>query len=86
MSFTIADISGSTGVCLLLVAFFLNLFGLIAHTSRRYQFMNAVGAGLSCYASYRIGFAPFVVLEGTWSVVAVVALLSTPRNNIGAHS
>ena len=75
MPLSFSDLVGSVGVFLLLAAFFLNLFGFLPHTSRSYQGMNAVGAGLSCYASYLIGFVPFVVLEGTWSVVAVVALL-----------
>lgn len=66
---------GSIGVALLLVAFFLNLLGRLHRSSRIYHSMNAVGAGLSCYASFLIGFLPFVVLEGTWSVVACVALL-----------
>ena len=74
LALTFPEIVGSIGVFLLLVAFFLNLFGRLAHTARTYQLMNAFGAGLSCYASYLIGFAPFVVLEGTWCVVAVVAL------------
>jgi hypothetical protein len=70
------DAIGSLGVALLLLAFFLNLTGRLAHGARAYQAMNAVGAGLACYASYRIGFAPFVVLEGTWTLVALVALAS----------
>jgi hypothetical protein len=65
---------GSIGVALLLAAFFLNLFGFLPRTARSYHSMNVLGAGLSCYASYLIGFLPFVVLEGTWSVVALVAL------------
>ena len=72
---TFPEIVGSVGVFALLVAFFLNLSGRLPHTARTYQVMNAVGAGLSCYASYLIGFAPFVVLEGTWSLVAIVALV-----------
>jgi hypothetical protein len=72
---TLSEWIGSVGVALLLAAFFLNLFGFLGRTSRAYQSMNAVGAGLSCYASYLIGFVPFVVLEGTWSLVALVALL-----------
>ena len=75
MHLTFPELVGSVGVFLLLVAFFLNLFGRLRHTARTYQAMNAVGAGLSCYASYLIGFVPFVVLEGTWSLVAIVALL-----------
>jgi hypothetical protein len=69
---------GSAGVALLLTAFFLNLFGFLDRRAHSYQTMNAVGAGLSCYASYLIGFVPFVVLEGTWSVVALVAILRRP--------
>jgi hypothetical protein len=65
---------GSAGVSLLLVAFFLNLIGALAHTSRLYQGLNFVGAALACYASYRIDFMPFVVLEGTWALVALVFL------------
>jgi hypothetical protein len=66
---------GSSGVALLLLAFALQLSGVLDHASRSYQLMNAVGAGLACWASWRIGFRPFVVLEGAWSLVALVALL-----------
>jgi len=41
---------------------------------------DAIGAALACWASWRIAFWPFVVLEGTWFAVAVIALLRpTPR-------
>lgn len=80
MPLTYPEIAGSLGVFLLLVAFFLNVFGRLGHATRAYQLMNAVGAGLSCYASYLIGFMPFVVLEGTWSIVAIVALMGLGPN------
>jgi len=79
MPVSFAEIVGSVGVFLLLVAFFLNLFGRLPHTARSYRLMNAIGAGLSCLASYLIGFFLFVILEGTWSVVAVVALMGQGR-------
>lgn len=66
---------GAVGVGLLLGAFFLNLFGWMKTDSRVYQALNAIGAGVACYASYLIDFLPFVVLEGTWSIVAVSAFL-----------
>jgi hypothetical protein len=75
---SLSDWIGSVGVALLLGAFFLNLFGFLGHATRAYQLTNALGAGLACYASYRIGFFPFVVLEGVWSLVAVVALVRPP--------
>jgi hypothetical protein len=71
---TPAHAIGSTGVLLLLVAFFLNLFGFLSRRSRAYQLLNAIGAGLACYSAFLIDFMPFVVLEGTWSLVALVAL------------
>ena len=70
-----AEWIGAVGVGLLLGAFFLNLFGWLKTDSRAYQALNAVGAGVACYASHLIDFLPFVVLEGTWSLVAVSALL-----------
>ena len=76
---SIAEIFGSFGVALLLIAFFMNLFGLMSSDSRSYQAINAIGAGISCYASYLIGFAPFVVLEATWCAVAVVAMIRNAR-------
>jgi hypothetical protein len=75
---------GSVGVGLLLVAFFANLFGWLDATRRLYPAMNLVGGALSCWASWLIGFLPFVVLEGTWALVAAVALLQ-PRRAVGAH-
>ena len=70
-----AEWIGAVGVGLLLGAFFLNLFGWMKTDSRVYQALNAIGAGIACYASYLIDFLPFVVLEGTWSIVAVSAFL-----------
>ena len=72
---TTSELVGSLGVALLLLAFGLNLFGWLSYASRRYQALNVLGAGLSCYASWRISFMPFVVLEGIWSLVALTALL-----------
>ena len=70
-----AEWIGAVGVGLLLGAFFLNLFGWMKTDSGVYQALNAIGAGVACYASYLIDFLPFVVLEGTWSIVAVSAFL-----------
>ena len=66
---------GSAGVALLLLAFFLNLVRVLSTQSYPYTALNFAGASLAGYASYLIGFVPFVVLEGTWAVVAAVALV-----------
>ena len=66
---------GFVGVTLLLVAFFLNLFRLLKAESNAYLALNLVGASLACASSYLIDFLPFVLLEGTWAIVAGVALM-----------
>lgn len=70
---------GSVGVALLLLAFLLNLFNKLSQGSRVYALMNIIGAALACYASYLIDYIPFVVLEGTWAVVAVAGLVRGGR-------
>jgi len=79
---TLADVIGSVGVAILLVAFVLNLAGALQRTSRVYHGLNFVGAGVACYASALIGFLPFVVLEGVWSVAALAAIVM-PRRGSG---
>ena len=69
-----AAVIGSTGVALLLMAFFLNLIKALRSDGWLYLFMNLIGATLSCYSSYLIRFPPFVVLEGTWAAVAVIGI------------
>jgi hypothetical protein len=74
-----SEIVGSVGVGLLLFAFLLNLCGRWSQHSLGYIGLNIIGAGLSCYASILIGFVPFVILEGTWTLVACVALVRKLR-------
>ena len=66
---------GSTGVALLLIAFLANLFKRLHAESRLYSGLNFVGAALACWSSYLIQFMPFVVMEGVWSLVALVAIV-----------
>jgi len=68
------NLIATTGVSMLLFAFFLHLFGLMKLNSWNYLLMNFFGAAISCYASYLISFLPFIILEGTWAAVAGVAI------------
>jgi hypothetical protein len=70
---------GSIGVSLLLLAFFLNLFGLISQKKYPYILLNILGAALAGYASWMIDFMPFVVLEGIWTLVSVFGLVRILR-------
>ncbi len=83
---TLSSLVGFLGVGLLLVAFFLNLFKILNQNSEIYILLNIFGAGLACYASILIGFIPFVILEGTWVVVAMVGLIKQViRLNLVLH-
>ena len=66
---------GFAGVALLLIAFLLNLGRLMRSDGYPYTALNFAGATLACYSSYLISFAPFVVLEGVWALVAAGAII-----------
>jgi hypothetical protein len=70
---------GSAGVALLLLAFLLQLTGRLRASDPAYLGLNLIGAALAAFASWRIRFVPFVVLEGTWALVAAVGLARAMR-------
>ena len=69
------DIIGSVGVGLILLAYFMNSFGLMTKDGRLFFTMNIIGAGLACYASALINYVPFIILEGVWCMVSVAGLI-----------
>jgi hypothetical protein len=75
----VSDIIASIGVIILLIAFLLNLNKRLSANSKAYTFMNFVGAGLCCYASWTVRFYPFIILEGVWAFVALVSLFKVSR-------
>jgi hypothetical protein len=76
---TYNDIIGSLGVALILIAYFLNTEGLIPVNGKLFYVMNLIGATLACYASFLIAYWPFVILEGTWTLVSLYGLMRTMR-------
>ena len=58
-----ADLLGTGGVSLILIAYFLNLFDKIEPEHLAYILMNLVGAGLACWSSVLIKSMPFTILE-----------------------
>ncbi len=77
--FSTSDIVGSVGVSLLLLAFLMQLLGRLKAGSITYALLNTVGAGLACLASAMLPYWPFVVLEGTWTLVSAGALWAAWR-------
>ena len=75
MSYT--DIVSTVGVSLILLAFFLNAFKYVGNNSQLYFILNIIGGAFACYGSVLLNSLPFIILEGTWSVVALVALIKS---------
>jgi len=76
MEFSTNDYIGFAGVLMLLIAFLLNLAGKLSKDGLPYIVMNIIGAGLACLASWLINFIPFVILEATWTIVSIIALIN----------
>jgi hypothetical protein len=75
-----AETIASIGVALILLAFLLNLVGVMGRDSRLYLMLNLVGALLACFSSILITFVPFVILEAVWAAAALIGLMRwTPR-------
>ena len=72
---------GSLGVFLLLLAYLLNLVKVITPSSFWYGALNTVGGALATYSSYLLSFLPFIILEGTWTMVSMVSLIKYLRRN-----
>ena len=75
----LSDWIGFIGVSILLIAFFLNLSNKLHKDSLSYILMNIIGAGIACFASVMINYLPFVVLEGSWTIVSIYALINVLR-------
>ncbi|ALM07853.1 hypothetical protein SB49_08635 [Sediminicola sp. YIK13] len=72
---TTIDWIGAIGVFLILLGYFLNLREIIKPTDLSYILLNLLGAGIACLASVLLGYKPFIVLEGIWALVSLIALL-----------
>lgn len=70
------DIIGFIGVSILLIAFFLNITNKIAKESYLYLIMNFVGAALACLASILMNYLPFIILEGSWTLLSFIGIIN----------
>lgn len=69
------EIIGTLGVGLILLAYFLNTFNIFSKDGETFFLLNIAGSALACYASYLIHYWPFVILEATWCLVSIIALV-----------
>lgn len=72
---TYTDLISTIGVSLILLAFFLNTFKYLTDKSKVYFILNIVGGAFACYGSVLLNSIPFIILEGTWSLVALVGFI-----------
>jgi len=70
------DWIGFIGVTILLAAFFLNLNNTIKKEGLIYLFLNFIGAGVACFASVLLDYLPFIILEGSWTLVSAIGLFN----------
>jgi drug/metabolite transporter (DMT)-like permease len=70
-----ANILGFIGVFMILLAYFLNLNGRLKVVDLKYILLNLIGAMLACIASVLMDYLPFVILEGVWTLVSLMALI-----------
>jgi len=76
---TYNDMIGTLGVAIILLAYFMNTAKLIPRDGKLYYVMNIIGASLAAYASLLIDYMPFVILEGTWTLVSIYGLMRSMR-------
>lgn len=70
-----ANIPGFIGVFMILLAYFFNLNGRLKVTELSYILLNLIGALLACVSSVLMDYLPFVILEGVWTLVSLIALI-----------
>ncbi len=70
----LTDWIGALGVSLILLAYFLNVMKIVSTDRLVFILLNLVGASLACLASVLINYSPFIVLEGAWTIVSLIAL------------
>lgn len=80
---TTDDIIGAVGVGITLIAYFLSVFSLIQKDGILFYWLNIIGSGIACYASVRIQFWPFIILEGTWVIISIIGLLKSIKKPQG---
>lgn len=70
------DWIGFVGVFQILLAYVLNIFGKLEKKDLTFILLNLIGASLACLASVLMKYLPFIILEGIWALVSLIALFN----------
>ncbi|MDH3321830.1 MAG: hypothetical protein OEM04_02510 [Flavobacteriaceae bacterium] len=74
------DWIGFIGVFQILLAYILNVTGKLTNKDLTFILLNLAGAGMACLASILMKYLPFIILEGVWAVVSLIALLKYKKH------
>ena len=69
------DWIGFIGVFLILLAYILNVLGQLKSKDLTFILLNLIGASMACLASILMDYLPFIILEGVWALVSLIALI-----------
>jgi len=78
---TVVDWIGFIGVFQILLAYFLNIVGILPNKKLGFILLNLIGSSMACLASALLDYWPFIVLEGVWALVSLYALIRYIRTS-----
>lgn len=78
------DWIGFIGVFQILLAYLLNVMGRVTSKDLLFILLNLSGAALACLSSVLLNYLPFIILEGVWTLISLVALVSYLRHRTAA--
>ena len=70
------DWLGFIGVFQILLAYILNVTGVVGKKDLIFILLNLIGASVACLASVLMNYWPFILLEGIWAFVSLISLFS----------
>ncbi len=77
----IIDWIGFIGVFQILLAYVLNVLGKLKSKDLTFILLNLIGASMACLASILMNYMPFIILEGVWTLVSLMALIKYLKTN-----
>ena len=77
----LVDWIGFIGVFQILLAYFLNVVGILSYKKIAFILLNLIGSSMACLASTLLDYWPFILLEGVWALVSLYALIKYLRSN-----
>lgn len=75
------DWIGFIGVFQILLAYMLNIAGVIKNEDLSFILLNLIGAGMACLASVLMNYLPFIILEGVWVFASLISLIKFAKKH-----